>query len=690
MGHDIYCGNMEFSFFWRNPVQVWLGFLFLVSVNTPALAAQSLFKIQGTNSLYGGYQGQVQVLEDGTATRIARYTDYHYQGLVIDSVWSGVFNPEGIHFSLTSSHVLTSFNGYDATDADLKTPEAIEVPLTSVLLGEPSFSLSFKSEREGRFTETWVSVSSANDSEPIWKDLRQIIPSVGTVSNVVFEFANWFAMDRVYDWYRSQPQTQAYQNRPEFKEAQQYIFFDPTDFDFYQQTQGVLRIDNQYINPLSLGEALQRKHAYGPTLGEKEKILTNDLLKYNFNSAGLLQQAHLNASGTLDYSRLDYDSDLWTGVFAFSQALKYKVTGDESAYQNFTKALNGLLTSVEIAHGAQDFARTLVASGPHDVLPPDWGPGWVQGEGSYSAYKWRKQGNNDMFKGLALAYSVAASTLKREDRVLWMSRIAAAVKELQTKPGLQKSWYNVGILAGLSALTETDPDAQSQDMDVFARNLMNGVDEIANATALSDGFYFGGIADWSGLQLNVFSSLVQSILSDELEKDLPRSLKSIAHDAQKDADVKFYQLWKGFRPARRGFIALMANAYSETARRDPEFQKDLHETAIWTLREMTAPRTAGPAMIDLSRRPEWSMSAWPVDPWEALASPWSIKSNLKFQDFEQGAYGYPLFESSMWESDFAWSDNPYASTHDNRAGLQRFSSDYLLIYWVSRFSGLIP
>ena len=113
------------------------------------------------------------------------------------------------------------------------------------------------------------------------------------------------------------------------------------------------------------------------------------------------------------------------------------------------------------------------------------------------------------------------------------------------------------------------------------------------------------------------------------------------------------------------------------------------QNALWSLREIPAPRHIGDAIVDLKRLPDWSPSSWPIGPWGGLAGIHTLKPNLDLTKFEQSAYGYPIFETMSWQTTYFWKENPYFVKYQGSGSYQSFSADYLLVYWLARTSGLI-
>jgi hypothetical protein len=96
-------------------------------------------------------------------------------------------------------------------------------------------------------------------------------------------------------------------------------------------------------------------------------------------------------------------------------------------------------------------------------------------------------------------------------------------------------------------------------------------------------------------------------------------------------------------------------------------------------------------VADLPMHPDWSYSSWPSVPWRDIRGPWMFdkKQVASDQRLQMGAYSYPYFEGSFIDSDYLWKEGVGHPHYETVAGMTRFSSDYLLIYWMARESRLI-
>lgn len=629
------------------------------------------YVIFGNDPQYGQYVGQGWI-KNGVVQRLIQYEDFKYENNSIEEVWNGTVNKD-LTFSLRQSNLLTSFNGYSPNDESFKSPINVQLP-ADVFNNTVIVNVGGKEIRE-----EWTYAGKVNN-EPLWKDLRNKREALGQNSKILNVISKFAYIEKVIDIYRELPALGDYREREEFKSRKHYIFRDKTDADFYLQNPNVLRITNKTTNPLSLAEALMKKNAFGKTLLEKENYLRAETLKYNFNKAGMLETGIIDNEGNQVGRHTEYDSALWTAMFGWAELLRYQVTKDPEAMKNFRTVLDAELTLLEIHPDPKEFARSLAISPVGENL----GEGWIQGEGKYSHLKWRQGGNNDMIKGVFITLVLAHQVVK-SDEVELIKRIQKIVPKLPEITPVAERPYNKGTAEGIVALWTKDEKKLKKFHD---KNLgiLNNLGKINN---FGTGLYWGGIADWSGINLGMVTNFSQMLLARELKKVFPNE-KSVSKmdEVQKDAEDKLVTMFNMYKNSRRDFLPIMIWNYIPEFQKDPKNKEEVKE-ALWSLREVPAPRSFGNAKADLSKHPEWSFSGWPRQPWKAIAGFRKLKEDFDYYNLRQGAYGYPIYEGLAWGCSYFWKNSPYEYKFESNAAVKTFSADYLLIYWASRASGLI-
>lgn len=661
---------------------------------TASLAAASafadgLYQIKGTHPERGEYSGQAWI-HDSQAQRVIHWKTYRYTPVSgpstsyeVENIWSGSFKDHELQFKLSLSNVLTSYQGFEPSAQELQTPLLVSAhfPDDPAI---PQMELTWNIPGEGDYKEVWERIGDA-PSSPLWKDLRTVTDGTGDRVPWYYQLAAIGGLQKAVDWYRSQPQTQAYKDREEFKNQRNYFVTDKTDADFYAANPGVLRVTNKTLNPLSLAEALMRRNAYAPKLAQKADFFHDQTLKNNLNEAGLLEIASLNESGQKVGRTPDYDSALWTSIFGWSELMRYQVTKDPQALANYKRVLDGILTLIEIPGDRNTFARTIAISPPEENL----GEGYVQGTGKYSRLKWRTGANNDMVKGIFLTLTLAHQVLGPNDSEL-RSRIVHAARALLKMAPVTSRSFNSGLAHGLVALWSDDADERHDELQTFSDSVYNLETLVGDLSGLNGNIYVGGIADWSGIHLSMISTLDKILLAKELESALRNTNdRYIATNVRKNGESQLLDMQKAYVEAHRDFLTLMTYAFSDRAKND-ETVKSQAKEALWTLKEIPAPRFIGTAHVELAKTPNWSMSAWPRVPWYALKGPGKLKDQLSFDLFAQGAYSFPIFETMAWSSNYFWKESPFEVRFKSSPTVTPYSADYLLVYWASRASAVIP
>ena len=654
------------------PLGSYLAFIVISSITSTVLAApllDGLYSVAGRDQEKGEYQGQVQI-KGSEIIRIVKFKDYTFWGNQVETVWDGHIQGSEIDFTLKPTETLTTFNDFQLSAEQLKNPTRLH---QEIKLNQPIHFLNSE--------ESWKLISSDPGAQPLWKSERSRISAKGNQANWLVKLAKFFGIQKVINLYQDMGRQSQWGNRPEFINKQNWAIVDPTDFNFYQSNKNVVRLTNKTINPVSLAEATQRKNAYGQTLSEKARYFESETKAYNLNPVGMLEAALVDKNRNKIQSLADYDSTLWTGVYVWTQALRYKQTGNPEAYENMKSALKGLITLTKITNNPEQFARTLLVSPATERAQR---PGMVQGEGPYANLKWQQIGNNDMSKGLLIAFTAAFSTLKSEDSLLRADIADTTKRMLQFEP-IKNSDFNLGVTYGLVALYHHDKEA----LKLFARYTHNIKNLISDMLNLDSGVYYESIADWSGIHLSMISTVSEILISQELQKSFSYEEGGyLAEYTLHQAENCLYEMSQTYQNAHRNFLTIMTYALSPEARTS-EF-RDQAQKALWTLREFPAPRNIGYGVADHTINPDWSISAWPLRPWKALAGPFKLKKEgLQFKELVQGAYMYPFFETTAWQSMYAWIDNPFSIASHGAQNTVYFSPDYLLIYRMAVQSGLI-
>ena len=659
-------------------------FLFALPFSASALDCQ----IQGTRSDLGAYQGVVQVRakEQGgfEVVRVVTFEQFRFEGLRVQEVWSG--EGEIRNGILQARFVLKRADLFNSVDGKSRRSEEFQQPL------EISYSLSLDGKRSVlNFAQIQISeqvLGTSENSEVLWKNERQFLVSKGSSHEWIGRaaFATLFAP--LMKKYSEDSFVCAYKNRPEYISGQQYFIFDPTDFEFLKNNPNTLRIANKVIDQISLVESQLRHDAYAPTLQEKQKAFDQDLAKNHLNETGLYSRSVLNAEGQSIGMSSNGDGALWSGMYAGSQAMRWIVTKDPAALENFKKITRGLMLLMDITGDSKEFARTAELMLPGEALSFPW----RQGVAPYQNFKYVEGGNNDMIKGLFHAFAWAFEIFPEEDSFL--SEVKLHVQRLpDLKIAREYNHPNNWIFTtGLAALATGDQKWRGKYLQYYGL-----VADAVNELGLTQGFYYGGVADWSGINLMMVSEVTDILIAKNVAKkfgNLSSRKTSIDEKMLRKARQNLMDSWGTFADARRDFLTVAALAFglgnsldlSEKTKPQDWTAKELweknREMAVWSLREVPLSKTQHRISYDFSLSPDWSLSAWPQLPWKSLGE----KPPIAY--YYQGAYQYPIFESSAIAEDLFWK-----GVFDFRASGATLSGngriEYLHMYWMARLARLI-
>ncbi len=648
-------------------------FLKILIMSMPALAA-TVYQVEGENSKLGAYSGQVQI--DGTKIqKTITYRKLKYQDLNIESIWSGQVENNQAKFILKNSDRITGVDDIHLTEEQVNARMAVKMPLNLI----PGAKINFVTI-EGEFSETWNLVDSSL-AVPFWKSEAQALNVTGESQPALIYFARWLVIDKIIQWYRDQVGQTKFSERNEFKNYQQFWIQDKTDFEYYQNNLSRLRVENKIISKVSLAEAWLRRNAYGPSLSDKEVFLSKQTAEKNLNSVGILESAQIDDTGLKVSSLPSHDSALWTGMYIWSQALKYKNTGSQVAYENMKKGLSGLCDLIEIAEGTSDFARTILVLPSAQVSDRNY----VQGTGRFLNMKWDRGGNNDMMKGFLVAFTAAHSLLKPTDQILFL-RIAKTSQKMLGLKHIQERGYNRGIVHGIVALYNNDIQE--------ARNFLDEVTGfkamMSDVLDIDSGFHLGGIADWSGVHLSMVSAISQVMVADSLQKKFTKPIDRFRFEQVKKAGEKrLLEMALTYGKSHLQYLDIFTYAFSRQVR-DYSQLKQKALDSLFVLHEVPIKRNYPMAVeVDLEKWQDWSPSAWPLRPWKSVEGMTKVKDDIDIKNHYQSAFSYPLFLTNGLRTTYLWKDLPFEVNYRSVPGTLPFAADYLILYWVAKDAGLL-
>lgn len=625
-----------------------------------AQALEGIYPVAGYHDKHGTYSGQLELRSrrDGKfdAIRVITYDNFKFENLKVQEVWTGTAEQNGeaikISYIIRRADFLNSVGDLRRAPEDFLHPQ--EVILNYVKAPGSYFTLA-----GGVYTEYLVNtVPTARGTQPLWKSERFVddatgesMPAIGSLPVLILRLS-------VIPAYRQQPFAVKYADREEFRSARQYVVYDSTDYDFYQSHKDIVRVVNKYTDTISLVEAITRRNAFAPTLTEKAQYFDKDMKDNHINEMGMFTR----------YGTPDGDSALWTGMYAGSQAMRYLATGEPEALENFKKTLKGMMFLMDVTQDPKEFARYVQVYREGQGIPNNF----VRGTGAYSNYIYIPGGNNDMYKGLVHTFVWAYKVLPASETELW-AQIKNHLERMPELNAVQEKNGNKIPAYGLKALA-----TGGSTLKEYKRAIAK--DTWPDAWGLENGFYWGGIADFSGVNLTMVSLVTNILLAEMLQQP----------DAVKKFKKSLMANWQTYSPIRKDFLTVAAYtfAYSDKDMFPDDFDQEKwnksFSRSLWSLRDIPSPRTSIAVTYDYRLRPDWCLSAWPDLPWKRLTKnvpPWEYHM--------QGAYDYPIFESMAFGSTYIWKDGAFAFTGSTSGGLPAPSGDYLYVYWMARLGKMI-
>lgn len=671
---------------------IYFYFLLLNSSAGAQVFTNKILKISGTSSFYGKYEGQLElrlVNQKIIATKVFTYQKYKFENLAVQEVWTGEVTEENnqlvMVFNIRQADYINQAEGFSRSPEMFK-----ENILITQRINLKDRSTLEKIERGHEIISETVEHHSLVSSAPLWENLRTNFESYGNDSSSLIKLGTSIVGLRVFNWFHSDPLVKAYENREEYKSKKQYFVFDPTDYEFYQSNPGILRVVNKVPDTIALIEDIQRRNAYAPTLDEKARHFDFEMKQFFINELGLYSTAVFDSQGKFVRYVMVGDGCLWTGMYLASQAMRYEVTGEKVALDNVKKSLKGLMLLMDITDDPKTFARN-AATYDGTVEPTG---NYRRGSGNHQDKVWRAIGNNDMYKGLIHGFIWAYKVLPENDELR-----GELYKHMSLLPELEvaNSMSNKSSAYGLKALATKSLDDKKIFLDSYRKEQL--FSEILN---LEGSLHVGGIADWSGVNLTMIGITTDLLIAKSMMKDFPqdagwshKSTKSVYHDSMKNLML----LWKDLSDTRRNLLTIAAYHFAikdgfklENADEyNDDFSKEKLEKvwknnlldAVWGLREIPINRSRYDITCDYSLRPDWSLSWWPKLPWK------SVKEKKPIEYHMQGAFAYPLFESSGIGSNFVWKDQPFEIRIGSQKTMRDPGADYLYTYWMAKSAGIL-
>lgn len=627
-----------------------------------------VWTIQGHDSRLGQYDGVLEIRNGGgsepQAIRVVRYhTATHTDGRGIDTVWTGSVDSGdrttfAVNFALDRADFISRVGNLRRTDRD-RTPLAVKARVLQGDRRRLELEYCAREDPDLRIVELGVS-SGVGGDQPIWRSARVVRPTV--VRDAQFLITR-LALHGLFQRYHRLPEVRRFAGTPAFEHAVPLLAVERTDFEFYRAHPDRVRVVNKVVDAISLAETEVRANAFRSSFSAKEAHFQRIMDSGGVGPHGLVL-ASVAASGA---ERPDEDSLLWTGVYSYTQALRYRHTGKPEALDNLRRSLRGVFTAMDITGNSRTFARAVRVTGPALT------GGWRRGSGEWSNLDWLAGGNNDMSKGLMLAIIAGSECLPAEDPLrAEVAEHAMAMLELcefleAPHDGCGIDGHrrvipsvNPGIAKLLAGITCHDRALVEDGLSWLRQPLLT-----AYAHRGGGPFFIDGLSDWSGNHLTLTKTL--------------SLLWALSRSGDADLEARWIrasgQAWRVLRSLDSSLHA--AVALTSGALVDPDERCEAVDQALWGLRSYPIPKHQYP--VDHRIRSDFVMSPFPALPWKG---DW-----LDNPDRQQSIVGHGLLESAV--DGYWWNDNPFSLGGAGNADDVVPGVDYLLLYWIARDGGLI-
>lgn len=633
---------------------------------------EGIWFVQGTSSKRGPYNGEIELRKshDGTFSviRVVTYINSFFDGLKIQEVWTGqgvaTNDSLTVSYELRQADFITRLNEEKRSAHDFSTPVIINTRFIPSVNG---LTTQFSDKKNLSYTE-WLTTKRDLETKPLWTNQRQKIDAKG--KNIPLPVRAVIKIAKADIGWNKDPYVKSFKDRPEFKEEKPTIIFDPTDFEFYRENKDIIRLVNKITDDISITEAAAKRNAYAPSLIEKAEGFDKNTASVHLNAAGVIAYALMDENGKFVRHTPDNDSALWTGMYLGSQAMRYLVTKDVAALNNVRRSLKGLMTLMDITDDPKEFARTLDTYRPTEEIPQDW----RRGTGRNANLIYKIGGNNDMLRGITHGFLWASQVLPKADRELW-TELTEKSKRLIDLRIVNEKEQNKPAAWGLAALIAHD-QASREAYDYHHSTLKKKI-----SMNWDSSFYWGGTADWSGINLSMVGDINDIMIADLLGHTKVR-------DTMRE---RLMDSWVTYEPAQRHLITLAAYTFAyKHGTRGSAFTSDSSDArfnaalakAPWGLRDIPFPRPNVDMTIDHSLKPEWCLSPTPRLFWKAANKP-----EPPVEYFYQGLYSYPVYEMNAFDSNFIWKDSAFIFKSNHVKGIELTGVDYLYAYWLARYSG---
>lgn len=654
-----------------------------------------IWRIYGSDRQLGRYVGKFELRENGDGTlqaiRVVKLRDLrHHDGRKVDLVWTGTAEKTGRR-TLTGAFSLQRADFITEVD-DLKRGPADAFPLTvnaKVRIGPFGIlHITYFAPEDPNFRVKEFGIFRRMSAEqPIWQSARVEVETHDDLDPFLQAFFFGYP-GSLFESLHELPAVEPFTTDPRFQRAVHFKVVDRTDFDFYREQPNRLRVINKVVDAISLAETELTANAFRTLLADKAAFYQAELEDDLIGPTGMV----LAAIGPDGEGVPENDSALWTGVYAYTQLLRYRATGELQAVDEIRRTLTALLILMDITGDPTTFARTLRLTGP----PLD--DRWVRGTGEFGDYDWLPGGNNDMGKGLLLGMiagwevspendplldAIAAHALdllnltvfdpqaQDDDDFADLAELLAVLcplldepfplcELLALQPGVAPPSANPGMALLLAGITNERSDLVEQGLIWMRQPLLFESPDLGGGP-----FYLFGISDWSGNHLTLTTRVVlQWLLGQTNDAVLEEKWIQSAGVA-----------WRILRRIESPLDAALA--LSIDALDDPIEVAEAREQAVWALRSFALPKHSYP--VDHRIKGDFVLSPFPALPWKL---DWTTNPGR-----QQSLIAYAQPTNAI--GDYLWKNNRLTIDDSPPADHRQPGVDYLFAYWLARTGGIV-
>jgi hypothetical protein len=633
-----------------------------------------MWSVSGVDAQLGRYGGTLEIRPgvDGRLQliRVVSLADVvHADGRAVDLVWTGSVQSDAPDAATLSVALRRADFVPQVEEVVRRAADAAPLEVAGDLsVGEGrSLSIEYTAAADPSFAVREVGVlAGAPGNEPIFRSGRSLRathpPPDPILRALLFE---------LFESFHDLPAVAPFTGHPRFRRAVHFQVVERTDFDFYRANPDRIRVVDKVVDAISLAETEIRANAFRAALGAKAAFYQDGLTNEFVGPTGMVLRGVSRRGVPLD----DQSSALWTGVYAWTQALRFRNTGDAAALTDLRRTLIGLLTLMDITGDPRAFARTLRPAGP-----PLTGP-WRRGTGAFAHLDWMVGGNNDMSKGLLLGMIAGWEVLPDDDplraeiRTHAMDLLELCVFLADVPPecdedaaielpsiGLDVDLPRVNppIAQLLAGITNADDGLIAAGLAALRAPLLFAYPALGGGP-----IYLLGISDWSGNHVTLTSTLVLQWL-------LARTDDVELRDRWIGASAKAWEILSTLEHPVHAALAVAVGAFDDPARRVAATDQ-----ALWGLRSFPLPKH--PHAVDHSIRSDFVMSPFPALPWRR---DWETNP-----DRQQSIVAFPPLEQMI--DRYRWNAQHFQIAAAGLGGRRVPGVDYLLLYWIARDGGLI-